>query len=814
MSIFIEKLKCFDPTWYSREYRDVLLSGLSPVEHFRRYGLLLNRKPCSNWFDDEDEVSDASTLAAVDNKNYLPLSSVHRQELDHLKEATWISHGQDPAFVFDSNGLSFLSTAGWYEFSVDIESKEITGCAKFYMDFGSGFSENDVLAIRYKSGVRAERLIKIPEGVVGLRFDPMECEGEFSLEWIGIEKISENMALRRMLKKISESHPKFLGKNKSEIAANLSSDLKPELRSEDVFSIYEESFLVDSSAEDYDEWIERVERPSLPNHEEVAKIISEFIRTPLISVIVPVYNTDEKFLRECIDSVLQQSYFKWELCLADDASSKEHVREVLREYERVDPRIKVAYREKNGHISEASNSALAIASGDYIALLDHDDVLADHALLFVAKAINEIDAVDVIYSDEDKINSLGVRFDPHFKGDWNPDLFYSQNYVSHLGVYRRSLIEKIGGFRMGVEGSQDYDLLLRCLPHIARHQIAHIPRVLYHWRVLPGSTALAAGEKSYTEVAGIKALRDYFQEIGEVGIEVDPGIIPNSYHVKWPIPEPQPLVSLLIPTRDYREVTEVAVRSILEKTEYKNFEIIIIDNESIEPNTLEFFEEIQRSSDKVKVVRYAYPFNYSAINNFGVKHATGQIIGLVNNDVEVISPDWLTEMVRHVMRKEIGCVGAKLFYSNGSIQHGGVILGIGGVAGHSHKYFPGDHAGYFGRLSLVQNLSAVTAACLLVRREIYDEIGGLNEKDLTVAFNDVDFCLRVRESGYRNIWSPYVTLFHHESISRGKEDRPEKVQRFNSEVQYMKRRWGDALSVDPYYSKNLSQDQENFSIGL
>ncbi|MBU9478465.1 glycosyltransferase family 2 protein [Burkholderia multivorans] len=814
MSIFIKKLQCFDPVWYSREYGDVPLSGLSPTEHFRRYGMLLNRKPCANWIDGEQDASHGNANTAVDNRSYLLLSAAHRQELNHVKENSWASLGNDPAFIFDAAGLNFMSEAGWYSFSVKIDSPKNSGFAKFYFDVGSGFSEAGALSLRYKSNERTERLVYLGGNVVGLRFDPTECEGEFSLEWLGIERITEDVALDKILKRISEKHPKYLNSSVSKVSSELSGKYNSNIRPSDIFEIYEESFLADNSSEDYGEWIKKVERPLLPGPEEVSRILANLKKSPLISVIVPVYNTDETYLRECIESVIDQSYPRWELCLADDASPKPHVRQLLAEYERKDARIKIAYREKNGHISEASNSALSIATGDYVALLDHDDVLSEHALLYVAEAISSNELARVIYSDEDKINALGVRFDPHFKCDWNPDLFYSQNYVSHLGVYQRSLLQKIGGFRRGVEGSQDYDLLLRCLPHVAANQIIHIPRILYHWRVLPGSTALAAGEKSYTEVAGIKALKDYFDEIGARDVRVEPGIIPNSYRVKWPISEPRPLVSLLIPTRDHRKVTEVAVRSILDKTEYENYEIIIIDNESVEPDTLRFFKEIQAESGRVKVVRYARPFNYSAINNFGAKHASGKILGLINNDVEVISPDWLTEMVRHAIRPEIGCVGAKLLFSNGSIQHAGVVLGIGGVAGHSHKYYPSDHSGYFGRLSLVQNFSAVTAACLLIRKEIYDAVNGLDELNLAVAFNDVDFCLRVRELGYRNIWSPYATLFHHESISRGKEDRPEKIERFNGEVRYMKKRWGAALAADPYYSRHLSQDRENFSIRL
>ncbi|AVP95628.1 glycosyl transferase [Aeromonas rivipollensis] len=532
---------------------------------------------------------------------------------------------------------------------------------------------------------------------------------------------------------------------------------------------------------------------------------------PLISVVMPVYNPAEIYLRACLDSVLAQSYPHWELCIADDRSPKAHVQRVLREYEAKDSRIKVVYREQNGHISAASNSALEIAKGDFVALLDHDDALPEHALLFMAQAICEQPDAHILYSDEDKLNAKGERFEPHFKSDWNPDLFFSQNYVSHLGVYRRSLLQQIGGFRLGVEGSQDQDLLLRCLPHVTATQIVHIPRVLYHWRTIEGSTALASGEKSYTTEAGIKALRDYFAG-QQPGVRVEAGLVPNTYRVRYPIPEPAPLVSLLIPTRDRRALTETAVRSILERSTYTRFEILILDNGSIEQETLDFFAQIQREDSRVKVLRYDHPFNYSAINNFGARHAKGSIVGLVNNDVEVINPEWLTEMVSHCLRPEIGCVGAKLYYSNDTLQHGGVILGIGGVANHSHKNFARNHPGYFARLICIQNYSAVTAACLLIRKEIFDAVDGLDEEHLKVAFNDVDFCLKVREAGYRNLWTPHAELYHYESISRGAEDSPEKIARFISEVNFMQSKWGKHLERDPFYSQNLTKDREDFSI--
>jgi O-antigen biosynthesis protein len=552
---------------------------------------------------------------------------------------------------------------------------------------------------------------------------------------------------------------------------------------------------------DYATWIKKYEKP-------------EFIKLniqPRISVIMPVYNPNPVLLKEAIDSVKKQEYPFWELCIADDASTDKRIIELLEDAQRKDNRIKIVYREKNGHISEASNSALQIATGEWIALMDHDDQLPVQALAFVVQAIQNNPEAAIIYSDEDKIDETGARFNPHFKSDWNPDLFFSQNYLSHLGVYRKDILDQIQGFRKGVEGSQDMDLVLRCLNHIKDHQIIHIPRILYHWRSTPNSTAGNPDSKSYTTDAGVKALRDFFN-FEKSGIQVEAGYLQNTYKVDYPLPEVLPKVSLIIPTKDQKVFLENCITSILEKTSYPNFEIIVINNRSQERETLEFFDLIKNLDHRINILDFDFEFNYSSINNFGVRNSRGEIVGLVNNDVEVINEDWLTEMVRHVLRKEIGCVGAKLYYDNNQIQHAGVILGIGGVAGHSHKYMPKEDYGYFGRLMLPQNLSAVTGACMLVRKEVYQELGGLNEEDLKIAFNDVDFCLRAREKGYRNIWTPYAELYHHESISRGSDDTPEKYGRFQKEIRFMEERWGSKLRNDPYYNPNLSIITEDFSL--
>ncbi len=558
----------------------------------------------------------------------------------------------------------------------------------------------------------------------------------------------------------------------------------------------------------YQQWITKNENLEF---RIIKSDLDSFTLRPKISIVVPVYNPDESFLIECIESVIAQSYENWELCLADDNSTKDYVCKMLTDYAAKDNRIKAVFREKNGHISAASNSALGIATGEWTALLDNDDRLHPHALYHVVKAINEKKETELIYSDEDKIDQQGYRTEPHFKSDWNLDLLHSQNYVCHLGVYKTDIVRSIGGFRLGVEGSQDYDLLLRYSREICHANIVHISRVLYHWRMVEGSTALTTAGKSYTTDAGIKALKDHFEALGQ-DVAVEQGMLANTYKVNW-VMQGEPLVSLIIPAHNGYEITKQAIDSILDKTIYRNFEILLVDNNSDDPTMLAYFDEIDQH-EQVTVLRYPYPFNFSAINNFAVQHAAGEVVGLINNDIEVITPEWLTEVISHTQRDDVGCVGAMLYYPDDTIQHAGVIVGLGGVAGHSHKHFLKDNTGYFYRLKLVQNFSAVTAACLWVRKEVYNEVGGLNEKDLTVAFNDVDFCLKVQAAGYRNVWTPYAELYHHESISRGAEDTPEKIARFEKEIDYMKETWGTHLKRDPHYSQNLTLNTEDFAINV
>ena len=566
---------------------------------------------------------------------------------------------------------------------------------------------------------------------------------------------------------------------------------------------------VGADLNDYAEWVRRYDTLTDETRASIRTRIEAFSHKPLISVLMPTYNPKAQWLTEAIESVRNQIYPYWELCIADDASTEKAVRDLLEWYTKEDARIKVIFREKNGHISAASNSALTLASGQWIALLDHDDLLTEHALFWVADAINHNPEAGLIYSDEDKIDVMGKRYDPYFKCELNYELLLAQNMVSHLGVYKLDLLKSLGGFRTGFEGAQDYDLALRAIEQLSPEKIAHIPRVLYHWRAVPGSTALAADEKNYAADAGRLAVAEHLKRRRIAADVTAAPEAPALNRVRFTLPNPLPLVSVIIPTRDHVDLLSTCVHSILKLTTYPVFEIIIIDNGSVESETAVFFASLP--ADRVKIIRDDSPFNFSALNNHGAQAAHGELLCLMNNDIEILTPDWLEEMVSFAMQPEVGCVGARLWYPDGRLQHGGVILGVGGVAGHSHKYVQRGDGNYFGRAVLHQSLSAVTAAVLLVRRPVFDAVNGLDEA-LVIAFNDVDFCLRIQAAGYRNVWTPYAEMIHHESVSRGNEDTPEKQARFTNEVHKMQARWGEKLMLDPAYSPNLSLDYEDFSL--
>jgi glycosyltransferase involved in cell wall biosynthesis len=563
--------------------------------------------------------------------------------------------------------------------------------------------------------------------------------------------------------------------------------------------------------QDYTAWVAAFDTMSEEKVEHLRRRIAGLAenRRPLISVLMPVYNTPKRWLDRAIESVVAQVYPNWELCIADDASPSPEVRQVLEKWKEKDARIRVTYREANGHISIASNSALELAQGEFVALVDHDDEVPVHALAEIVFFLADHPETDVVYSDEDKIDENGVRLRPYFKPDFMPDLLFGQNCVSHFAAYRTELVRRVGGFRAGYEGSQDWDLVLRVCEASSPGRIGHVPKILYHWRIIAGSTSLEISSKSYAVDSARRALADHFKRRGiKTSIEPVPG---SNWQIVYPLPDQCPLVSIIIPTRNRADLVRLCVASIIARTSYSPYEIILVDNHSDDPEALSLFKQLA-AEPNVRVVRYEGAFNYSAINNFAVHLASGELVCLLNNDIEAINEAWLTEMVSHAVRPEIGAVGAKLFYPNGRIQHAGVVLGLNGVAGHAFAQHPRDSHGYWNRARVAQNYSAVTAACMVVRKQVFEKVGGLNEKDLPVAFNDVDFCLRVREAGYRNLWTPFAQLYHHESISRGKDDTPAKLARAASEVDYMRRKWGSLLDRDPAYNPNLALSVRGFDL--
>jgi len=546
-----------------------------------------------------------------------------------------------------------------------------------------------------------------------------------------------------------------------------------------------------------------------PAHgDDVRRRIDTFADRPVFSVIMPVYNVDPLYLAAAVDSVTAQWYPRWELCICDDASTAPETLEYLRSLR--DPRIKITFSETNRNIAGATNEALALAEGDYVVLLDNDDTLTPDALFEIACAVNETGA-DFIYSDEDFITETGKAVHAHFKPDFSPDLLLSHNYITHLCAMKRSLVDRTGRFDSRFDGAQDYDYFLRATERAER--IHHIPKVLYHWRMHAGSTSADADAKPEASNRAKAALENALKRRNIRG-EVLEGNLPHYFRVKRRI-EGEPLVSIVIPFRDKPELLETCIGSILEKSTYRRFEIIGMNNRSSEPETFETMARLGERDARVTFHDYDRPFNYSAINNHAVEqYAGGKHILLLNNDIEIISPDWIEALLEHSQRPEVGCVGAKLYYEDGTIQHAGAIIGLGGYVAHSHRGLPGTSHGYFNRLNVIQNLSAVTGACLMVERELYLSVGGLDETHFQIAYNDIDFCLRIREKGLLNVFTPYCEAYHYESKSRGSDDEdPEKAARFEKEKAWLKQRHPVVASLrDPYYNPNLTLDSEDFAL--
>lgn len=500
---------------------------------------------------------------------------------------------------------------------------------------------------------------------------------------------------------------------------------------------------------------------------------------PKISIIMPLYNVAIEYFMGALFSIFNQTYTNWELCIADASDKK------LTNLMNKKDKIKTIIIENKG-IAWNTNKALELATGEYVAFLDHDDLLTVNALEEVVIALNKNNELDIIYSDEDKVSGLTIK-DPFYKPDWAPDMLRSYNYICHLSVYKKSFINELGGLREGFDGAQDYDLILRATEKTTK--IHHIPKVLYHWRMSSNSTAQNPDSKPYTDISAKKALTEHIERLGWKGT-VSNGLFKNSFKIEYELKE-KPKVSIIICNKDKTELLNKCITSILTKTAYSNYDIIIVENNSVESKTFKYYEDIK--SDRIKVITWNNPFNYPAINNFGVENTDSEYILLLNNDVEVINSDWLDRMVEYIIREDVGIVGAKLYFPNNTIQHAGVIINDTRMPIHVGATGSRNDLGYMGRLKIVQNMMCVTGACLLTKKSVFNKVGKLDPL-WALAFNDVDYCFKVFQAGFRIVWTPYAELYHHESQTRGYEDTPEKKKRFLGEIRHLVHKWNLLLS--------------------
>ena len=534
----------------------------------------------------------------------------------------------------------------------------------------------------------------------------------------------------------------------------------------------------------------------------------KFNYAPLISIAVPAYQTPVEFLKQMIVSLISQTYTGWELCIANASPDNEEMQRVLADYSAKDVRVRFCSLKENLGIAENTNRAFAMAKGEFIGLLDHDDLLAPNALYEIVNTLQDHPQADALYTDEDKVTTdLDEHFQPHLKPDFNLDLLRSNNYICHFFVVRKSIVEKAGGFRKEFDGAQDYDFIFRCTENA--REVLHVPEILYHWRTHKASTADNPASKMYAFEAGKRAIEAHLERTGTKGTVSHTQDL-GFYRVKYPV-QGEPLVSVIIPNKDEKETLQTCLESLKKNTSYQNFEIIIIENNSTTGEIFKYYKELSRDQ-QIHLLRWGKEFNYSAINNFGVAHARGEYLLFLNNDVKSIEPDWMEEMLGVCQRPEVGGVGAKLIYPDNTIQHAGCVIGMGGIAGHMFVDMPADRTGYLHKASLLQDMSAVTAACLMMKKEVFEQAGGFTE-ELAVAFNDVDLCLKVRKNNHLIVYDPYAKLYHMESKTRGAEDSKEKVRRFQTEIEYMRCHWMDILkNGDPYYNKNLSLTKWNYSL--
>lgn len=779
--------------------------------------LVVNQLGCiKQQVEDLIALSDDVNILVEERKARLyPLNMISRSSKGLF---SWFSLGEDPHFLIQVEHKLVLK-AGWFRIKLVMRSEHDQINAKLYFNYGSGFCEADTVSLPYYNNGIFVRLFYVTQDVKDIRFDPQEVKGNFIVELLHIDRIDDKQATALMLEHLhnQEQYPEDTQIEDiwNDIVLKAQQEHSEPIK--ELLGLYNDTFVVRLNFNDYKNWVKYYDTIKDVDRVEMLAHISTFNVHPFISVIMPTYNTPEKFLRKAIESIRYQIYPYWELCIADDASTAQHVRCVLEEYAQKDSRIKVFFRKQNGNISAASNSALELATGEYIALVDHDDEISEHALYMVAECINKYgNDVDIIYSDEDKINQDGERYDPYFKTKWNRYFIYSQNFVAHLGVYRKSIVKDIGGFRVGYEGSQDYDLLLRVLEKTSEDRIKHIPFVLYHWRNFPKNITFSSTQHHISDQSAYHALNEFFSRANERVLLTESNSVKGCWNQLFEL-YLQPSVTIIIPTKDNLEILRTCIDSLIFNTDYQGeLEVIIVDNFSKKIETFEYYKAIKNLNAPFRlVVMYDKgEFNYSRLNNMAVSQASGDIIVFLNNDVKTINKNWLKRMVSIATREDVGVVGAKLLYDNNTVQHVGVTLGIYGIASHPFRGIPSDQNIYFGFPNLLREVSSVTAACMGVKKSLFLKVGGFDETLFPISYNDVDLSLKLLALGYKNIFDPMIRLYHFESRSRGADDSLAKIMQHRRASKNMILKYGSLLKNDYYYSPNLSLENENFEISF
>ena len=764
--------------------------------------------PLSTWLNTVERLIERLPRCLIQ----LELVPADEVEVIDVIKGDYKSTGTTPSFAMTFTPASLQG--GWYYLEAALVRNNGSREASICADIRHAGKESISIPIPTNLRGTVREVFYLPPNIGALRWSPTAAPGYFSQSQLLLHRITYLESTLRRLSRVIFDLWRFRNRTSGSNAGlgwwRAVGNLQDAYRRTATLRL---NRLMDN---DYPAFIAVNDTLKEADILAMREQVRQLALRPVVSLIMRVEFPVEELFKAALESISGQIYPHWELVLAGHLSANTKILALINQYQSGNIRIKIAPVEPDASPTMILNDALKLARGEFVIQINQHDKITPHALFLLVQEINKHPDVDLVYSDSDSIDDDDNRHDPHFKPDWNPDLFFSYNYMASLILYRRARLLEVGGYRSGFEGAADYELSLRYIRDIPDTRIRHVAKVLCHSRTtcqsLENTTVSNSGNCRGNATAphpDICALQAYFEGSG---ITVEEGLAPGICRIKHPLPERPPLVTIIIPTRDQVAILKTCIAGIQQNTDYENWEMLVIDNQSVKPETHAYFDQLQ-SDPRIRVMRYENKFNYSALNNFAVLHARGEVLALLNNDVEVISKEWLTEMVSHAIRPEIGAVGAKLLYSNGTVQHAGVILGLGGVAGHAHRYLKGDAHGYCHRAVVTQNLSAVTGACLVVRKSSYQEVGGLNEADLAIAFNDVDFCLKLVTAGYRNVFTPYALLYHHESLSRGPDDTPEKHARFMHEFEYMKRTWGGILQNDNAYNPNLTLEFETFALG-